>query len=302
MKRVEKNENWSLFCPNEAPGLFDLYGEAFEKAYVAYEQAGLARRTIPAQDLWLAILTSQVETGTPYMLYKDECNEKSNQKNLGTIRSSNLCTEVIQYTSPEEVAVCNLASINLSVFVNEGENLSSSETASKAFVSHGKYFDLEKLHQVSKVVTRNLNKVIDVNFYPVPEAETSNRRHRPIGIGVQGLADAFAKLRLPFDSQGACQLNRDIFETIYHGALEASMELAQKEGPYASYEGSPASQGILQPDMWHVVPSSRWDWNQLRKNIQLHGLRNSLLLAPMPTASTAQVCVIFLVDLFVIYL
>ncbi len=233
MKRVKKNEKWSLFCPNEAPGLFDVWGAEFEELYEKYEREGRARKSVPAQELWFAILTSQVETGTPYILYKDACNRKSNQQNLGTIRSSNLCTEIIEYTSPEEIAVCNLASINLSVFVDEST----------------KTYDFAKLHEISKVVTKNLNKVIDVNYYPVPEARRSNMRHRPIGIGVQGLADAFAKMRLAFDSADAMTLNRDIFETIYHAALEASCELAEKFGPYETYAGSPVSKGILQPDM-----------------------------------------------------
>eukprot|EP01035_Chromulina_nebulosa_P018017 gene18017-23656_t len=273
MKRVEENGMWSLFCPNEAPGLFDVWGEDFNRLYEQYEQSGLARKTIRAQELWFAVLTSQVETGTPYILYKDTCNAKSNQKNLGTIRSSNLCTEILEYTSPDEVAVCNLASINLATFVDEST----------------RSYDFNRLYEITKVVTRNLNKVIDVNFYPVIEAQNSNFRHRPIGIGVQALADTFAKMRYSFESSQASKLNKDIFETIYFGALEASCELAEKYGTYESYPGSPMSQGILQPDMWGVTPSDRWDWTKLRHKIALHGVRNSLLLAPMPTASTAQI-------------
>jgi ribonucleoside-diphosphate reductase alpha subunit len=274
MKRVEQNGQWSLFCPNEAKGLQDLWGGAFEALYVKYEQEGKARRTIPAQELWLHILSSQVETGTPYMLYKDACNAKSNQQNLGTIKSSNLCTEIVEYTSPEECAVCNLASVNLS-----------------SFVTDNKEYDFQKLYEVTKVVTKNLNRVIDVNFYPIVEAENSNRRHRPIGIGVQGLADAFAKLKLPFESPAACQLNKDIFETMYYAAVEASSELAERDGPYQTYAGSPMSKGLMQPDLWGVTPSNRWNWDSLREKVKQHGVRNSLLLAPMPTASTAQVSI-----------
>lgn len=273
MKRVESNGQWSLFCPNEAKGLAEVYGEEFEALYNKYESEGLARKTINAQELWLAILSSQVETGTPYMLYKDACNSKSNQKNLGCIKSSNLCTEIVQYTSKDEVAVCNLASISLAAFVDEST----------------KTFDHNKLYEVTKVVTKNLNKVIDVNFYPVEEARRSNMRHRPVGMGVQGLADAFAKLRFPFESPQAMKLNTEIFETMYFGALTASCELAEKFGPYETYEGSPISQGILQYDMWGVTPSPRWDWTALKAKIAQFGVRNSLLLAPMPTASTAQI-------------
>lgn len=272
MKRVEANEEWSLFCPNEAPGLYDVYGEAFERLYEKYEREGRARRVIKAQDLWFAILESQIETGTPYMLFKDTANRKSNQQNLGTIRSSNLCTEIIEYTSPDEIAVCNLASLSLPRFVINGK------------------FDHQKLFEVTKVVTRNLNKIIDINYYPVPEAKNSNLRHRPIGIGVQGLADTFIKLRMPFDSEEAKGLNKDIFETIYFAAMTASMELAKEHGPYSSFKGSPASQGIFQFDMWGVTPSSgRWDWQTLKEEVKKHGLRNSLLIAPMPTASTSQI-------------
>ncbi|CEG75227.1 Putative Ribonucleoside-diphosphate reductase [Rhizopus microsporus] len=273
MERVEKNEKWSLFCPDEAPGLWDNYGEKFDSLYIKYENEGKARRTVDAQKLWFAILEAQTETGMPYMLYKDSCNKKSNQKNLGTITSSNLCTEIIEYTSPDEVAVCNLASLALPKFVNRDT----------------KTFDFEKLHQVTKVVTRNLNKVIDVNYYPVEEARNSNMRHRPIGLGVQGLADAFILMRYPFDSPEAAQLNRDIFERIYFAALEASCELAKEQGPYETYEGSPVSQGILQHDLWNVKGSEHLDWNTLRTNIKKYGVRNSLLVAPMPTASTSQI-------------
>ncbi|NRB46749.1 MAG: ribonucleoside-diphosphate reductase subunit alpha [Saprospiraceae bacterium] len=272
MERVKDNAEWSLFCPNECPGLYDTYGGEFEALYHKYEQEGKARKTVKAQDLWFAILESQIETGTPYILYKDAANRKSNQKNLGTIRSSNLCTEIMEYTSPDEVAVCNLASISLGKFVKEDGS-----------------YDFERLYEISRVVTRNLNKVIDINYYPIPEAENSNMRHRPIGIGVQGLADAFILMRHPFDSPEAKQLNKDIFETIYFAALSESNALAEKEGTYQSYPGSPASKGELQYDMWGVEPSSRWDWSDLKKKIKKNGLRNSLLLAPMPTASTSQI-------------
>ncbi|MFM2375626.1 MAG: ribonucleoside diphosphate reductase, alpha subunit [Bacteroidota bacterium] len=271
MKRVKEGGEWSLFCPNEAPGLCDCWGAEFEALYHKYESEGRARKVIKAQELWFKIVESQIETGTPYMLYKDACNGKSNQQNLGTIRSSNLCTEVIEYTAPDEVAVCNLASLALNQFVKDGK------------------FDHDRLYQITKVVTRNLNKVIDVNYYPVPEAKKSNLRHRPIGIGVQGLADALILMRLPFESEEARTLNREIFETIYFGAVEASMELAERFGTYESYEGSPASKGILQFDMWGVEPSLRWDWYTLKAKVQKHGLRNSLLVAPMPTASTSQI-------------
>lgn len=271
MKRVEANGEWSLFCPNEARGLADCWGEEFEQLYTRYEAEGRARKSIKAQDLWFKILESQIETGNPYMLYKDACNKKSNQQNLGTIKSSNLCTEIVEYTSPDEVAVCNLASISLPRFVIDG------------------VFDHQKLFEVTQVVTRNLNKVIDGNSYPVLEAKTSNMRHRPIGIGVQGLADAFLKLRYPFDSDKAKQLNRDIFETIYFGAMTASKDLAKEQGPYESYPGSPISKGIFQFDLWNVKPGPRWDWETLRKEIKQHGVRNSLLIAPMPTASTSQI-------------
>ncbi|KAI7879802.1 ribonucleoside-diphosphate reductase large subunit [Lichtheimia hyalospora FSU 10163] len=271
MKRVEANAEWSLFCPNEAPGLDQCYGEEFETLYLKYEQEGKARRSVSAQKLWFAILDAQIETGMPYMLYKDACNQKSNQKNLGTITGSNLCTEIIEYSAPDEVAVCNLASLALPKFVSDGA------------------FDFDKLHKVTKVVAKNLNRVIDVNYYPVEEARNSNMKHRPIGLGVQGLADAFLLLRLPFDSAEARQLNKDIFETIYHAALEASCELAEKFGTYQTYEGSPVSKGILQHDMWGVQGSDRLDWQGLRAKIAKHGVRNSLLVAPMPTASTSQI-------------
>nr|WP_295931369.1 ribonucleoside-diphosphate reductase subunit alpha [uncultured Dyadobacter sp.] len=277
MKRVEANDTWSLFCPHECPGLADTHSEEFEKLYEQYEREGKARKTIKAQDLWFAIMESQIETGTPYMLYKDHANSKSNQQNLGTIKSSNLCTEIIEYTAPDEVAVCNLASIALPKFVEQGTD---------GFM----HFDHQKLYEITKVVTRNLNKIIDLNFYPVPEAEKSNKRHRPIGIGVQGLADAFCMMRMPFDSDEARQLNKDIFETIYYGSMEASMELAMQNGPYETWAGSPISQGKFQFDMWNVTPDSkRWNWEKLRKEVVQNGVRNSLLLAPMPTASTSQI-------------
>ena len=273
MQRVQEDAEWSLFCPNEAPGLHDCYGGEFEALYHKYEKEGRARKTVKAQELWFSILESQIETGTPYILYKDACNKKSNQKNLGTIKSSNLCTEIIEYTSPDEVAVCNLASISLPKFVNP-------ET---------KEFDFEKLEQVTRVITRNLNKIIDVNFYPVIEAKNSNMRHRPIGIGVQGLADAFMLMRFAFDSPEAKQLNIDIFETMYYGAMSESNALAAKNGAYQTFEGSPASKGEFQFDMWGVTPSKRYDWDALKESVKDKGVRNSLLLAPMPTASTSQI-------------
>ena len=277
MKRVEDNDVWSLFCPHECPGLADTYGADFEALYEKYEREGKARRVIKAQELWYEIMESQTETGTPYMLYKDAANSKSNQKNLGTIKSSNLCTEIIEYTAPDEVAVCNLASIALPKFVERGDN--------------GYYrFNHQKLYEVTKVATKNLNRVIDRNYYPVPEAERSNKRHRPIGLGIQGLADAFLMLRMPFESDEARRLNEDIFETIYYAAVEASMELAQKDGPYETWQGSPISQGIFQFDMWNIKPKSgRWNWEDMREKVKKHGVRNSLLLAPMPTASTSQI-------------
>ena len=273
MQRVEDNKAWSLFCPKEAPGLADCYGEEFERLYHKYEHEGRARKTVNAQELWFEILEAQIETGTPYMFYKDAANRKSNQQNLGTIKSSNLCAEIIEYTSPDEVAVCNLASIALPRFINEKG-----------------LFDHQKLYDVTYIVTKNLNKVIDVNYYPVPEARTSNLRHRPIGIGVQGLADTFLRLRMPFDAPEARGLNKDIFETIYFAAMTASKDLAKKQGAYATFAGSPLSQGIFQFDMWGVTPSSgRWDWEHLRTEVKTHGVRNSLLVSPMPTASTSQI-------------
>ena len=274
MKRVESNEDWTLMCPNECPGLYDCHSEEFEKLYLNYEKEGKGRKTIKARELWEKILESQIETGTPYMLYKDACNRKSNQKNLGTIRSSNLCTEILEYTSKDEIAVCNLASIALPMFVKNNS------------------FDHKELFNVTKRVTKNLNKVIDRNYYPVKEAENSNFRHRPIGLGVQGLADAFIKLRMPFTSDEAKTLNQDIFETIYYAALTASMEEAQRDGTYKSYKGSPISKGEFQHNMWGVKDedlSGRWDWAKLRKDIKKNGVRNSLLVAPMPTASTSQI-------------
>ena len=271
MKRVEENGEWTLMCPHECPGLSDCHGEEFEELYTKYEKEGKGRKTIKAQELWFKVLEAQIETGTPYILYKDAANEKSNQKNLGTIKSSNLCTEIIEYTAPDEVAVCNLASVALPKFVIDGK------------------FDHDKLFEISYLMTKNLNRIIDNNYYPVPEARNSNMRHRPIGIGVQGLADAFVLLRYPFDSEEARKLNKEVFETIYYGALMASKDLAKEDGPYETYEGSPVSQGILQPDMWNVTPSDRWEWDVLREEIKEHGVRNSLLLAPMPTASTAQI-------------
>ncbi|KAF8475064.1 ribonucleotide reductase [Kalaharituber pfeilii] len=274
MKRVEANGDWSLFCPNEAPGLADVWGEKFEELYHRYENTpGLPRKTMKAQKLWYSILESQTETGNPFMLYKDACNRKSNQQHLGTIRSSNLCTEIVEYSAPDEVAVCNLASLALPTYID---------------ISRGEY-DFAKLHEVTKVVVKNLNKIIDVNYYPVPEARKSNIRHRPIGVGVQGLADAFLSLRIPFDSPQAKQLNIHIFETIYHAGVEASIELAMEEGPYETYEGSPTSKGLLQYDLWGVTPSDLWDWESLKEKLKKYGMRNSLLVAPMPTASTSQI-------------
>ena len=274
MERVEQNADWSFFCPNECPGLQDAYGEDFKNLYESYESQGLARETIPARTVWDKIVEAQIETGTPYMLYKDAANMKSNQQNLGTIRSSNLCTEIIEYTAKDEVAVCNLASIALPRFVNQ-------ET---------KEFDHQKLYDVTYHVTGNLNRVIDVNYYPVEEARNSNMRHRPIGLGVQGLADTFAMLGHYFESDEAKKLNKEIFETIYFAACSASMDAAKVEGPYSSFEGSPASKGILQFDLWNMNDhSGRWDWDSLKSDIVKNGMRNSLLLAPMPTASTSQI-------------
>eukprot|EP00359_Climacostomum_virens_P005240 CAMPEP_0204903306 /NCGR_PEP_ID=MMETSP1397-20131031/4172_1 /ASSEMBLY_ACC=CAM_ASM_000891 /TAXON_ID=49980 /ORGANISM="Climacostomum Climacostomum virens, Strain Stock W-24" /LENGTH=805 /DNA_ID=CAMNT_0052071915 /DNA_START=235 /DNA_END=2652 /DNA_ORIENTATION=+ len=272
MKRVERDENWTLMCPNECPGLSDVYGDEFDELYTRYEREGCGRKTVRAQTIWSAIIESQTETGTPYMLYKDTVNRLSNQKNLGTIKSSNLCTEICEYSSIDEVAVCNLASIAL-----------------QRFVVNRTSFDFDMLFEVTKTVTKNLNRIIDRNFYPIVECKNSNLRHRPIGIGIQGMADALLLLRYPFESEEAMTLNRDIFETIYFAALTASCELAQVEGKYSSYEGSPISQGILQFDMRGVLPTDRWNWAELRQNIATHGVRNSLLVAPMPTASTSQI-------------
>ena len=274
MERVEQNADWSFFCPNECPGLQDAYGEEFKKLYESYEAQGLARETIPARTVWDKVVEAQIETGTPYMLYKDSANMKSNQKNLGTIRSSNLCTEIMEYTSKDEVAVCNLASIALPRFVDQ-------ET---------KQFDFQKLYDVTYHVTGNLNRVIDVNYYPVEEARNSNMRHRPIGLGVQGLADTFAMLGMYFESDAAKALNKEIFETIYFASCTASKDAAIINGPYSTFEGSPASQGLLQFDLWGMNEhSGRWDWDSLKSEIVEHGMRNSLLLAPMPTASTSQI-------------
>jgi ribonucleoside-diphosphate reductase alpha chain len=271
MQRVEKDEMWSLFCPHEAPGLNEVYGDEFEDLYLKYEGENRYKRQVKARELWGVIIESQIETGSPFMLYKDAANEKSNQKNLGTIKSSNLCTEIIQYTSEKEVAVCNLASIALPKFVKDGK------------------FDFQGLYDVTYQVTVNLNRVIDRNYYPVPEAEYSNRTHRPIGIGVQGLADTFFKLRLAFESDAANLLNQQVFETIYYASMSASCDLAKKDGAYASYEGSPLSKGQMQFDLWNVTPTSLWDWKALKEKVAKHGARNSLLLAPMPTASTSQI-------------
>ena len=285
MRRVEANANWSLFCPDEAPGLADVHGAAFDELYERYEREGRARRVVPAQQVWFKIIEAQMETGTPYMLYKDAANAKSNQNHLGTIKGSNLCTEIIEYTSPDEVAVCNLASIALPRFVRT-EAAEAGLAAPEALAAA---FDFEALRQVTRFVARSLDRVISATAYPLPQAEASNLRHRPVGIGVQGLADVFAMLRLPFDSPTAAALNRDIFETMYFGALEASCELAAELGAYQTFEGSPASRGLLQFDLWGVAPTGRWDWEALRARIRQHGLRNSLLMAPMPTASTAQI-------------
>ncbi|NDI99461.1 ribonucleoside-diphosphate reductase subunit alpha [Flavobacterium sp. LaA7.5] len=274
MKRVQEDGEWTLMCPNECPGLCDVHSEEFDALYLKYEAEKKGRKTIKARELWEKILESQIETGLPYMLYKDAANRKSNQKNLGTIRSSNLCTEIIEYTAPDEVAVCNLASISLPMFVEEGE------------------FNHQYLHDVTKRITRNLNRVIDRNYYPIEEARNSNMRHRPVGLGVQGLADALILMRLPFTSDEAKKVNQEIFETIYFAAVTASMELAKEEGPYSTFEGSPISQGEFQYNLWGLKDedlSGRWDWASLRKEVMEHGVRNSLLMAPMPTASTSQI-------------
>jgi len=274
MKRVQEDSYWTLMCPNECPGLYDVYGEEFEAMYIDYETRGKGRKTIKARELWEKILESQIETGTPYMLYKDAANRKSNQKNLGTIRSSNLCTEIMEFTSKDEIAVCNLASISLPMFVENGK------------------FNHDLMYNVTKRVTKNLNKVIDRNYYPVVEAKNSNLRHRPVGLGAQGLADAFILLRLPFTSDEAKKLNQEIFETLYFAAVTASMEMAKEEGPYSTFKGSPISQGQFQHNLWGMKDeelSGRWDWGSLRKEVMEHGVRNSLLVAPMPTASTSQI-------------
>jgi ribonucleoside-diphosphate reductase alpha chain len=272
MQRVKENGEWTLMCPHECPGLSDVHSAEFEALYTKYEKAGKGRKTIKAQDLWFKILESQIETGTPYMLYKDAANSKSNQKNLGTIKSSNLCTEIIEYTAPDEVAVCNLASLALPKYVTD----------------EGK-FDHDKLFEVTYQATLNLNKIIDGNFYPVEEARNSNMRHRPIGLGVQGLADAFILMGLPFESEEARALNKEVFETIYYASMTASKDLAKVDGAYESYEGSPVSKGEFQFDLWNVTPTNRWEWDVLKVEVMEHGVRNSLLLAPMPTASTAQI-------------
>ena len=272
MQRVKENGDWTLMCPHECPGLSDTHSAEFEALYTKYEKEGKGRKTIKAQDLWFKILESQIETGTPYMLYKDAANAKSNQQNLGTIKSSNLCTEIIEYTAPDEVAVCNLASLALPKYVTEDGN-----------------FDHDKLFEVTYQATLNLNRIIDENFYPVEEAKNSNLRHRPIGLGVQGLADAFIMMGLPFESEEARALNREIFETIYFASMTASKDLSKVEGPYETIKGSPVSKGIFQFDMWGVTPTNRWEWDILKEEVKKHGVRNSLLLAPMPTASTAQI-------------
>jgi len=275
MERVEKNEPWTLFCPSEAPGLADVYGEEFRTLYERYEAEGRGRKQIDAQKLWFKVLDSQIETGTPYLLYKDAANQKSNQKNLGTIKSSNLCCEILEYSAPDETAVCNLASIALPSYVNE------------------RVFDFDKLREVVETATVNLNRVIDINYYPTPEAKNSNMRHRPIGLGIQGLADVFALLRMPWESEKAAELNQRIFEHIYYAAVSASAEVAKKDGPYSTYEGSPMSQGLFQYDLWNVVPLTETDgtldWAALKEKVKQYGVRNSLLVAPMPTASTSQI-------------
>ena len=281
MERVKANGEWTLMCPDECPGLSDVYGEDFEKLYTFYEKSGRGRQTVKARDLWFRVLDAQMETGTPYLLYKDAVNKKCNQKNLGTIKSSNLCCEITEYSDEDETAVCNLASIALPAFVKDATDGSDK-----------KVFDYEQLHSVTRTVTYNLNRIIDVNFYPTDKTRRSNQRHRPIGIGVQGLADVFMMLNTNFTSDEARLINKRIFETMYHAALTESCNIAKTEGTYETFEGSPACQGILQFDMWDVNPSEteqRYDWNELREDIQMHGLRNSLLIAPMPTASTSQI-------------
>ena len=272
MKRVRDDGDWTLMCPNECKGLYEVYGDEFEELYTKYEREGKGRKTIKAQKLWEAIIDCQIETGSPFMLYKDSCNRKSNHKHLGTIKSSNLCCEIIEYTTPGEIAVCNLASISLPRFVENG------------------VFNYERLHKVTKIVTRNLNRVIDNNYYPVEEAKKSNLKHRPIGIGIQGMADALMLMKISFEDERAYHLNQMIFETLYHAAMEASMELAKIEGAYETFPGSPLSQGIFQFDMWNEKPcTDRYDWDKLKQDVIKYGARNSLLLAPMPTASTSQI-------------
>jgi ribonucleoside-diphosphate reductase alpha subunit len=277
MERVEKNEPWTLFCPSEAPGLADVYGDEFKELYEKYEKEGRGRKQIDAQKLWFKVLDSQIETGTPYLLYKDAANKKSNQKNLGTIKSSNLCCEIIEYSAPDETAVCNLGSIGLPMYVD----------------AKSKKFNYDKLREVVKVAIKNLNRVIDINYYPTPETRNSNMRHRPVGLGVQGLADVFALMRAPWESEKAADLNQRIFEHIYYAAVESSCEVAEKEGPYSTYEGSPMSKGVFQYDMWSVKPITEQDgtldWAALKEKVAKHGVRNSLLMAPMPTASTSQI-------------
>jgi ribonucleoside-diphosphate reductase alpha chain len=277
MERVEKNEPWTLFCPSEAPGLPDVHGEEFRALYEKYEQEGRGRKQVDAQKLWFRILDAQIETGTPYLLYKDAANKKSNQKNLGTIKSSNLCVEVVQYSDKDETAVCNLASIALPTYV---------DTEKRAF-------DYEKLREVVKVAIRNLNRVIDINYYPTPETERSNMRHRPVGLGVQGLADVFALMRAPWESEKAADINQRIFEHMYYAAVESSCEVAEKEGTYSTYQGSPMSEGKFQYDLWGVTPLTETDgsldWKSLKQKVATHGVRNSLMIAPMPTASTSQI-------------
>ena len=288
MERVEADGEWSLFCPNEAPGLADVWGDEFRTLYKRYEAEGRARKVVSAQKLWFQILDTQMETGTPYLLYKDAANRKSNQQNLGTIKCSNLCTEILEYTSAEEQAVCNLASLGLPAFVKD-----IPVTHADSITYPEKVFDFDELRRVVRIAVRNLNRVIDINYYPTPETKRSNIRHRPIGLGVQGLADVFALLRVPWESPEAATLNQTIFEHMYYAAVDASVEVAIQEGPYETFQGSPASKGILQPDMWNIKPLTETDgtldWQALRANVAAHGLRNSLLMAPMPTASTSQI-------------
>ncbi|KAL7670036.1 hypothetical protein ACOME3_004978 [Neoechinorhynchus agilis] len=290
MKRIEQNGNWTLMCPHECPGLHECWGEEFERLYEQYEREGRGKRTIPARQLWYAVVEAQIETGNPFMVYKDACNAKSNQQHLGTIKSSNLCTEIVQYSSRDEVAVCNLASIALNKFVVRSKLTRKSRiSATNANEDPKIYFDFDRLIEVVAVVVRNLNKIIEINYYPIKETRTSNLRHRPIGLGVQGLADTFVLMRLPFDCEQARELNKSIFETIYYAAVRESCNLAKTLGFYESFKGSPMSRGVFQFDMWGIRPSSRYDWEDLRSDVQKYGLRNSLLIAPMPTASTAQI-------------